>query len=240
MNGVSVGGLCFTGGLFSLDNAQQPGFRLDTPSGWYYGTCSITVLSIIIIAASALCVLLITILTGVAVCVYLRRRAKRLAGMFDCGCVCLLLMLTVAHIAAGYSQLHTDPDAYVGGSYSSSAVRLLCLFQSCCVASVNVLIRGRQWPATVLHHARRKRRSSDRQLLPHRRLTFLTRRASMRPDTVRRAIACARLVIDIVNELRRATMRDAMDALTDEWETKLCRTVWHAADGSPLSLCTVR
>ncbi len=108
MNGVSVGGLCFTGGLFALDNAQQPGFRLDTPSGWYYGTCSITVLSIIIIAASALGVLLITILTGVAVCLYLRRRAKRLAGAFDCGVwVCVAVnayrgpycsrLLTTAH-----------------------------------------------------------------------------------------------------------------------------------------------
>ena len=80
INGIPVGtSMCFTGGLFSLDNTEVPGFVLTAPNGWYFGTCSLNALSLIILVGSLVGAFLVTVLIVVLVCIWWRRRKARAA-----------------------------------------------------------------------------------------------------------------------------------------------------------------
>lgn len=104
VNGVAVGPLCYTGGLFALANAQGPGWTLSAADGWFYEQCNMTSLSIIILSASCLGAVLLIVAVTVAVCVYTRRRKQR-------------------HMTGEFASLRANPDTepLVYGSPDTSA-----------------------------------------------------------------------------------------------------------------------
>lgn len=64
-----------------MKNAQVPGFVLTAPNGWYFGTCSMGALSLIILGSSLIGAFILAVVITVIVCVYVRKRkARSIAG----------------------------------------------------------------------------------------------------------------------------------------------------------------
>lgn len=70
-------GLCFTGGLFGLENDQIPGFVVSAPGGWFWGTCSITASSLLILGGSLIGAFILLVVITVIVCVARSKRRRR-------------------------------------------------------------------------------------------------------------------------------------------------------------------
>lgn len=77
-----LGNVCYTGGLFGLSNTVGPGFAFHA-SAWYYLTCQVTAVTIIIIFCVCLGVLLLLIVLFILICCYLRRKRKNHIAVVD-------------------------------------------------------------------------------------------------------------------------------------------------------------
>jgi hypothetical protein len=78
---VAGGGLCFTGGLFGLSSADHLGYVVTAPLGFFWATCSLSSVSILILigALSGGFVLVTVLIVCVCLCVRRRRRLRQAA-----------------------------------------------------------------------------------------------------------------------------------------------------------------